>query len=308
MNQWMKRGAWTLLGLTAWSGAILAQDPSRVPAGAGTARLYERSGDLPGPIDSVQDLRDLGKALFKLGDLNNDGLISQKEANDAANLLVGGFFFRADTNGDGTVSKDEARQAREAFLKQKPFLRAIMDRAQSAKSSSTGNESKANGAGNPVKIVGSQLDSNNDGQLQASEVRKAVQTTVQGLYDSADTNRDSQLSPPEINTALRGMAGSVAESVFQNADTDNNGSLSSSEFDKAVQNSANVVFRVLDANGDGQLSGEEAKEARRAVWQQIQMLEFPDASNAAGVRQPARSGSAPARTGAGASVNAPRSR
>ena len=42
--------------------------------------------------------------LFKLADTNNDGQISQKEATDAGNLLVGGFFFRADANGDGTLT------------------------------------------------------------------------------------------------------------------------------------------------------------------------------------------------------------
>jgi len=52
--------------------------------------------DLPGPIDSVEDLQDTGKMVFKMADVNNDGQISQKEATDAGNLLVGGFFFRAD--------------------------------------------------------------------------------------------------------------------------------------------------------------------------------------------------------------------
>ena len=46
-----------------------------------------------GPIQNIQDLQDTGKLLFKLADTNNDGQISQKEATDAGNLLVGGFFF-----------------------------------------------------------------------------------------------------------------------------------------------------------------------------------------------------------------------
>src|SRR4051812_37613274 len=69
--------------------------------------------DLPGPIDSIQDLQQTAKMLFKMADTNNDGQISQKEAIDVGNLLVGGFFFRADANGDGILTPEEARQARE---------------------------------------------------------------------------------------------------------------------------------------------------------------------------------------------------
>jgi len=36
-----------------------------------------------GPIQSIQDLQDTAKMLFKLADTNNDGQISQKEATDA---------------------------------------------------------------------------------------------------------------------------------------------------------------------------------------------------------------------------------
>ena len=68
---------------------------------------------LPGPIDSLEDLESTGRLLFKLADTNNDNLISQKEAVDAGNLLVGGYFFRADANGDGKVTSEEARSARE---------------------------------------------------------------------------------------------------------------------------------------------------------------------------------------------------
>src|SRR5919199_709639 len=79
--------------------------------------------DLPGPIDSLQDLQDTGRMLFKLADENNDGQISQKEAIDTGNSLVGGFFFRADANGDGVLTPEEARAAREQLFQQQPLLR-----------------------------------------------------------------------------------------------------------------------------------------------------------------------------------------
>src|ERR1700689_4775863 len=80
-----------------------------------------------GPIDALQDA---GKLVFKLVDENNDGQISQKEATDAGNLMVGGFFFRADANGDGVISKDEARAAKDAFLSQHPLLRVFFEKNQ----------------------------------------------------------------------------------------------------------------------------------------------------------------------------------
>jgi len=54
---------------------------------AGTASAQTK--DLPGPIDSLQDLQDTGRMVFKMIDENNDGQISQKEAVDAADLAVG---------------------------------------------------------------------------------------------------------------------------------------------------------------------------------------------------------------------------
>ena len=71
---------------------------------------------LPGPIDSISDLQDTAKLVFKLADSNNDDQISQREAIDAGNLLVGGFFFRADANGDGVLTEQEAQQARDVAV------------------------------------------------------------------------------------------------------------------------------------------------------------------------------------------------
>ncbi len=101
---WLRTMALTGLGLLATASLGRAGGP----------------GDIPGPIDSLSDLQDTGRMLFKMADENNDGQISQKEAVDAGNLLVGGFFFRADANGDGVLSRDEVRQARDSFLADHP--------------------------------------------------------------------------------------------------------------------------------------------------------------------------------------------
>jgi len=288
------------LVLAATTGIANAQAPTPAqPGGAATAAPARtapaagndqdrRAGDLPGPIDSLGDLQDTGRMVFKMADTNNDGQISQKEAIDAANLSIGGFFFRADANGDGILSQDEARQARQDLLTQKPLLRYV---AQQAKADRNQNAGDNNAGSNPAAAIGNLLDANNDKQIQSTEVRQAVQTTVQGLFAVADTNRDGQMSPTELNAAMIGAARSAAQAAFQQADADRNGSLSRDEFDKAIIQPANVVFGILDANNDGQISPQEAQQARRIVGGQLQHLMIPEPANSA--RNLIRSGAAP---------------
>lgn len=272
MRSWMVAG----FALAAAPGFATAQAPSRAPAPAqGTDRP---TGELPAPLDNLKDLEQAGRMLFKMADTNNDGLISQKEAIDAGNLLVGGFFFRADLNGDGVLSQDEAKQARESLFKQQPLLRYIVERGKAAAKAEKG----GNDAGtDPAKAIGSLLDTNNDKQIQATEVRQAVQTAVQGFYAFADTNRDNQLSPTEVNAAIIGAARTAAQAMFQQADADHDGTLSRAEFDKAIIEPANLAFAILDADNDGKLSPQEAQQARQIVMAQLKMLMVPEPANSA---------------------------
>lgn len=239
--------------------------------------------DAPGPIDSVQDLQDSGKIAFKMADVNNDGRISQKEAVDAGNLMVGGFFFRTDVNGDGVVSKEEAQQGRDALLRQKPLLRIVLERATRGGSAGSGQPAQARQgnaqAQDAMQSVMSIVDENNDGQLQATELRKVVQTGVQGLYEAADTDRDGQLTPSELNASVTGMVQAAAQASFQAADRDSNGQLSQAEFDQMIIEPAHTVFRVIDANGDGQISQQESQAAQQTVSRQIRMLNVPEPAN-----------------------------
>jgi Ca2+-binding EF-hand superfamily protein len=245
---------------------------------AGIARAADTQKDLPGPIDSLQDLEDTGKMLFKMADENNDGQISQKEALDAGNGLVGGFFFRADTNGDGVLSREELRAARDQMLAQKPFLRVLAQRAQSRGGArGEGRAANTNTGQNAQQGIMSLLDTNNDGQIQASEVRQMVQTSVQSLFAAADTNRDGQLSRTEVNAAIIGAAQAAGRAAFQKADSDGNGELSQAEFDKALVEPMNTVFRVIDANGDGQISQQEFQAAQRIIASQIRALKSASA-------------------------------
>jgi len=237
------------------------------------ATATAQTKDLPGPIDSLQDLQDTGRMIFKVIDENNDGQISQKEAVDAGNLAAGGFFFRADANGDGVVTQDEARQARDAALAQKPMLRFLIQRAQTVRTQPNA------GTPNPGAVFMGLVDANNDRQLQATEVRQAVQTAVQGLFAAADTNRDGFMSPVEVNAAIAGAVKAAQQASFQAADTDNNGQISREEFSKALTDPANAAFQILDANGDGQLSQQELQSAGRIIENQIRRTMLPEPPN-----------------------------
>ena len=252
------------------------------------------AGDLPGPIDSIGDLRDTAKIIFKLADTNNDGQISQKEAVDVGNLLVGGFFFRADQNGDGVLERQEAVAAREQLLRQQPWLRFVFSRAAPGGAGGTtaapgqspglGQANRTGGAplgGNPIRTVANLLDSNHDQRIQASELRQAVQSSVQMLFAVADSNQDGQMSPAELNQAVEQAARSMAQAAFQSADADRNGGLSQAEFDRALTEPAHAFFRVLDLNNDNQLSLEEIQRAQQFISQQIERGRIRNAGNAA---------------------------
>lgn len=263
-----------MFGVGALSAAFTVLPAfAQEPAGRGKA-----VADLPGPIDSLNDLQDTARMVFKMADENNDGQISQKEAVDAGNLLVGGFFFRADKNGDGVLSPEEAREAREAFLSTKPWLRYIAGTAK-AQLQKDGVAKKSNQNQNMLANLASTFDSNNDKQLQASELRQAVQTAVQSGFAAADTNRDGQLSPAEVNAAVAGAGRQIAQASFQAADTDNDGQLSQEEFMKAIEEPARVAFAIADLNHDGKISQQEAQTARQLVVSRLRQLNLPEPSN-----------------------------
>jgi Ca2+-binding EF-hand superfamily protein len=250
----------------------------------------DKVDDLGLPIHSIRDLQNTAKIVFKAADTNNDGQISQKEAIDMGDLLVGGFFFRADANGDGVLSPDEARQARETLFTQQPLLKFVLERAKPTNPTQVSqpaigetpvekSQVAKNLAADPAKTIGNLLDTNHDQKLQATELRQGVQTGVQALFLMADTNQDGLISPYELNAAVGEVAKSAVQTVFQAADTDRSGALSQDEYDKALAEPAHAVFRILDANGDNQLSFDEIQRAERILGDQLQRLRVPDPPN-----------------------------
>jgi Ca2+-binding EF-hand superfamily protein len=293
LTNWIKGFAAMGLGLLTASAALAQQPtppaaptngqqptpPPSAPANRTTQvgegiEINRMPGDIPGPIDSLHDIQDTLKMAFMAADQNHDGLVSQDEATDAGNLLVGGLFFAADTNGDGTLSKDEAQAARQKILRQNPLLKFALQRAK--------NPNQTDLAGTEaVKNVGDLLDANNDQQLQASEIRNAVKTGVQGIFALADTNRDGQLSPTEMNSAVYAMARAGVQAAFQAADGNNDGALSKEEFAQALTEPANAAFDILDADLDGRLTTQELDRAGRVLASQLQAFTIPEAQNSA---------------------------
>jgi Ca2+-binding EF-hand superfamily protein len=254
---------------------------SRIAVGAGLLSILLACGarandkDVRGPIRSIEDLQEVGKLLFKLADTNNDNLISQKEAIDAGNLLAGGFFFRADANGDGVVSRDEAHAAREALFNQRPLLRFIAQRGQSAIKETGGASTPSPGETKLIDLV----DTNHDGNVSASELRQAVQNVVQSLFLMADRNGDGQLDPAEINQAEIELGRAAVQTAFNAADTDKNGAVGEAEFDKAIVNPAHVLFKIWDANNDGQISADEMRSGIQLLVRELRSMQVPEPPN-----------------------------
>lgn len=295
------------LGMLAAGTAVAQQAPARAelpeaPKSAENARIQgveieRQPGDLPGPIDSFHDVQDSLKMAFMAADQNHDGLISQKEATDAGNVLVGGLFFSADANGDGAVSREEAQAARKKVFDNNPILRFVLQRAK--------DPNQKNMAGSEaLKSIRDILDGNGDQKLQATELRQAITSAVQGLFAVADTNRDNQISPAELNASVFAIAQAAAQSAFQQADADNSGGINKEEFHKGLVQPADVAFDILDANLDGELTQQELDRAARVLANQLQMFEMPEASNS--LDDLLRTGRRPNEVAPPANVNATR--
>jgi len=274
MRNWIRALTLAGLGLTLAVGGALAQErdggrerPER-EGERGRQETGRPRADLPGPIDNPRDLQDTARMVFMMADTNHDGEISKREATNAGNRIVGGFFFEADANGDGSLTQDEAREVRQQFMNRQPIMRLLV---QEARQQRAGRDSQPN----PFQGLASLVDANNDQKIQAAEVRQAVQSAVDGLYAQADTNRDGQMSAAEVNSAAIGLARAAGVAAFRNADKDGNGSISREEFEQALVEPSRVFFGAIDTNNDNQISEDEARKAQDYVMRRASRLRGP---------------------------------
>ncbi len=234
--------------------------------------------NLPNPMEALRDVQNTGRMIFVIADANHDGLVSQQEAIDTNDLLVGGFFFRADADGNGVVTEAEAKAVVDKYLDQNPWLRYVV---QSVQNQTKAKQTDGQYGAQPMSFQGivTLIDTNNDKQIQATELRQIVQTLTQSYFAAADTNRDGQMSPSEVNAAVAGIAKSIGQQTFQQADTDHNGQLSRAEYDKAIVEPANIIFAIVDLNHDGQLSQQETDQIGRVLVSELRRMQVPEPSN-----------------------------
>jgi Ca2+-binding EF-hand superfamily protein len=230
--------------------------------------------DLPNPMQAMRLAQNGLRTMYLAADMNHDGLLSQREAVDANNLLVGGLFFQADKDGNGVVSQEEAREVQDSYLGQNPWAKYIVETIR-AQQKNVKDSSQID----PIQGFWALLDANNDKQIQASEVRDLVQSTVQGVFASGDTNRDGKMSETEIYAAMAGAARAWSQFAFQQADTDNSGSLSREEFDKSIVEPTNLAFQILDLDHNGQITQQESQQTERTIISQLRMLRLPEPTN-----------------------------
>ena len=247
-----------------------------------------RPGDIPGPIDSIQDLQDTAKMLFKMADTNNDGQISQKEATDAGNLLVGGFFFRADANGDGTLSPEEARAAREQLFRQQPLLRYVLEKAkpQNAGDAAAGDGRPRRRPGGPDHRRQPGPGDRQPARHQPRPQDRGLRAAPGGAAGRADPlpGRGRQpgrpAQPGRAESGRRrggadGGAGRLPDRRHRPQRRDQHGRVRQG----ARPSPAHAAFRVLDANNDGQISLDELQRAQQIIADQIRRLQVARAPN-----------------------------
>jgi Ca2+-binding EF-hand superfamily protein len=233
---------------------------------------------LPNPGEALRNLQNTGRMIFVMADINHDGQVSQQEAVDAGNLIVGGFFFRADADGNGTVTDQEARAMMSRYLDQNPWVKYVVESLRNqAQNSSRGSQN----GGQPGSFRGivTLIDTNNDKQIEATEMRQFVQTVAQSYFAAADTNHDGQINPTEVNASVVGLARAVVQQSFLQADSDGNGQLSRGEYDKAIVEPANMIFQIIDLNHDGQLSQQEVQQLAQVVVTRLRTMVPPEAPN-----------------------------
>jgi Ca2+-binding EF-hand superfamily protein len=107
---------------------------------------------------------------FKRLDANQDGVITQDEANAASAERVAKSFERFDADKDGMITQDEVRVASEARVEERKAV--LAERIKSA-------------------------DKNGDGLLSKEEVTAGM-PRLANHFDQMDTNKDGQISTDEL--------------------------------------------------------------------------------------------------------------
>jgi hypothetical protein len=166
------------LGLVALPGLGRAQERQERPDQRDQREHRQLDLNNISPLEAIRNMQNTGRMIFMMADVNHDGQVSLQEAIDANNLMVGGFFFEADADGNGVVTQEESKRITDRYLNQNPWMRYVVDslRAQAKQKNAQNSNS------NPFLSLTAVLDTNNDRQVQASELRQLVQTVTQSFF------------------------------------------------------------------------------------------------------------------------------
>merc|ERR1712166_952291 len=213
---------------------------------------------------STPELRSYLERLFKIGDTNNDGVLSPQEFHRL--LRKSGFHFSnstiiklmniVDTNRDGVIEYKE-------FV---PAILALLRKIAPESHSSTLNQEGKNTMPTPSEVPIAQLDKymdklfklgdlNGDGHLDAMEMRTLMRTcgfqinnqTIARIMVDADTNRDGIIQYDEFCRCIRKLHTEGFPTVHHGLPD------VSKATPAELKSYLERLFKIADANGDGVL-------------------------------------------------------
>lgn len=255
-------------------GTELNAMPSRGPGRGGAGRMQRLDANGDGRI-SADEHNQAVLARFTAMDSNNDGVVTQAEANakrghapgqgrgrgkgpgrgvgkgPGAHGPMGGFgpnqgwleklFSEADTNHDGKVTRAELDAVRAKHFAAMDTNHDNVIDAQEA--SAWQAKHRATIAGDRFK----QLDKNGDGALSADEVPPGLQQR----FGRVDANGDGRITAEEMAAKPMGRGGAGAG--LMRMDANNDGKVTHAEFAQKPER----WFERADANHDGSVTRQE---------------------------------------------------
>ncbi len=208
--------------------------------GAGEIVLAGRA--LFGQVRERGDLLGSGTVLLILGDTDRDGRLSREEAIAAGGQLIGGYFKQADLNQDGNLDAKESLKARDALLRDNPLLSLIQTQFREEMGISTDSPVDPAARSGFIEI----LATAEDRTLSATELQRALESTVNSLFEVADTDGNARLDPAELNHVVKSGVRACMQTALREADLDQDGQISMAELENASRLPSRFLLQGLD--------------------------------------------------------------
>ena len=193
-------------------------------------------------------------------DSNNDGFVTDKEADDHSAKI----FNALDGDSDGTVSKFEYMECQTnvtGLYRVSGRDTGWDKRTEDSYAQMDSDKDDSVSAEEYMKQAQEKYDSQSkSGKVKSEDYSRNMEGMSSGSQ-SADTNQDGNISQDE--------AAADAARSFQELDSDGNGKLARDEWTGSEQmKQADAAFSEIDKDGNGKLSKEEFREAAKANFEQ----------------------------------------